>query len=274
MTFDKYHSTGNDFLITTGYLKDAPAISKYVCDRHFGIGADGILIAVPSKSYDIKMVYYNSDGTEAPMCGNGLRAFTHYVYKEKLVSKTSFTVETLAGPIETHIHDDLNISIHLSSPILTLHYPHVLKAEETFKPIHIKIEDTTYKVYALFLGTLHGVVFVDNLNEDIVTSIGNKLCHHKTFPKYININFVKVINPTHIEVQTYERGAGPTLSCGTGVSASAFITSKLELTTSNVFVKVLGGHLSVEVKKDDVILTGPTKHVATVHFKEVTIENI
>ena len=274
MTFDKYHSTGNDFLITTGPIDNASSIAMYVCNRHFGIGADGILIAVPSKNFDIKMVYYNSDGTEAPMCGNGLRAFAHYVYKEKLVSKASFTVETLAGPIDTNIHKDLDISIHLGEPILTLEYPHVRAIEETFKPIQIKLDTRTHNVYALFLGTLHGIVFVDHFNDQIVPLIGEKLCHHQTFPKYININFVKVIDETHIEVQTYERGAGPTLSCGTGVSASALVTSKLNLTHALVHVKVLGGNLTVQVKENDVILKGPTKHVATVNFKEVTIENL
>ena len=274
MTFDKYHSTGNDFLITTGPIEHASNIAIYVCDRHFGIGADGILIAIPSENYDIKMVYYNSDGTEAPMCGNGLRAFTHYVYKEKLVSKTSFIVETLAGPLETHIHKDFDISIHLGAPILTLNYPHVSSTQETFKPVHIDLDKTTYKVYTLFLGTLHGIVFVDDFDHDIVHLVGEKLCHHQTFPKYININFVKVIDETHIEVQTYERGAGPTLSCGTGVSASAFVTSKLNLTNALVNVHVLGGDLAVEVNDHDVILKGPTKHVATVNFKEVAIENI
>jgi diaminopimelate epimerase len=274
MTFDKYHSTGNDFLITTGPVEHASKVAIYACDRHFGIGADGILIAIPSETCDIKMVYYNSDGTEAPMCGNGLRAFTHYVYKEKLVSKTSFTVETLAGPIETHIHKDFDISIHLGAPIQILNYPHVSSMQETFNPVRIDLDVTSYKVYALFLGTLHGVVFVDDFDHDIVHLVGEKLCHHQIFPKYININFVKVIDSKNIEVQTYERGAGPTLSCGTGVSASAFVTSKLNLTNALVHVKVLGGHLSVEVKENDVILKGPTKHVATVNFKEVAIENI
>lgn len=274
MTFDKYHSTGNDFLITTGPIEHASNIAIFVCNRHFGIGADGILIAIPSENFDIKMVYYNSDGTEAPMCGNGLRAFTHFVYKEKLVSKTSFTVDTLAGPIDTHIHKDLDISIYLGEAMLTLEYPHVKTKEETFKPIQIELDTKTYNVYALFLGTLHGIVFVDHFNDHIVPLIGEKLCHHQTFPNYININFVKVIDDTHIEVQTYERGAGPTLSCGTGVSASAFVTSKLNLTQNLVHVKVLGGNLTVEVKENDVILKGPTHHVATVHFKEVAIENI
>lgn len=268
MRFEKYHSTGNDFLLTIGPIDEISQVAKDVCDRRFGIGADGILVAYPSMKNDIRMVYYNSDGTEAPMCGNGLRAFAHFVFHQGLIDQKDFVVETLAGPMQVHLLNEDFISIHLGKPQFNLSQPHVKASMKTDEPVQISIDTVDYQVHALFLGTLHGVVFVDHYSNGLVERIGDLLCHHPLFPQNININFVRIIDPSNIEVRTYERGVGPTLSCGTGVSSSAVVAHIYKGLSSILDVKVPGGTLKVEVTTDDVILTGPTKWVATVDLRK------
>jgi len=268
MIFEKYQSTGNDFLITKGPIEHPSKVAKQVCDRRFGIGADGILISYPSSQYDIRMVYYNSDGSIASMCGNGLRAFAHFVYQQGLVLKKDFVVETGAGPLEVHLKENHEIDIHLHAPRFTLTQNEYNGNQKTLAPIIINTDGEDITLYALFLGTLHGVVIVDAFSDDLINIVGRKLCHDDLFPEFINVNFVKIYDSTHIEVRTFERGAGPTLSCGTGVSASAVVTHHLNLTQNAVDVKVLGGNLHVHVAALDVILTGPTQWVAHVEFKE------
>jgi len=267
MTFEKYHSTGNDFLITQDSLQQAEKIAQFVCNRRFGIGADGILIASPSDLYDIKMTYYNSDGSQAPMCGNGLRAFADYVYRQKILNQTSFVVETLAGPIRVQLLEDGNIEVYLKAPILELDYPDILQKQKKLEPILLNIEQKDRELYILFLGTLHAVMFIKDDEEIDIMKIGKQICHHPFFPNRINVNFVKIINHETVEMSTYERGAGLTLSCGTGASAGVFVSTYLGLTSGNVKVDVPGGLLSVYKKNDQVILVGPTKWVATVNFK-------
>jgi diaminopimelate epimerase len=223
------------------------------------------MVAYPSEIADVKMVYYNSDGSIAPMCGNGLRAFTHFVFHQGLVSKPNFEVETLAGNMKVNIEDEHIVSIGLNTPIVNLGQPHVIKEVNHLHPIDLNIKDEVISLYVLMLGTLHGIVIVKDLERIDVNALGTLICHDSYFPEFINVNFVEVANQTHIKVKTFERGAGPTLSCGTGVASSAVVTHHLNLTEKNVKVTVPGGFLEVEVS-NSIILSGPTQLVASLEF--------
>lgn len=266
MKLFKYQSTGNDFLCVIGPISQPSMLAKKVCDRHFGIGADGILIAETSTIADIKMVYYNSDGSKATMCGNGLRAFTDFVYRQQLVDQTSFFVETGAGVLAVNYKDQHHITISLNAPNFELTHPDVMENVSQLNPIDLMIDNEKITIYATILGTLHAIVLVDDISQVDVLTIGSKLCHHAFFPSNINVNFVEVVDDSKLIVKTFERGAGLTLSCGTGVAASAVVTNHLKLTQSNVHVTVPGGQLEVLVS-DHVTLTGPTEYVALIDYQ-------
>ena len=266
MNVIKYQSTGNDFILFKGPIKNPSKFAMQVCDRHFGIGADGILFSTASKVADIKMNYYNADGSIAPMCGNGLRAFAHFVTTEGLIKKPNFVVETLAGLMKVKKVNATTFALDLGVATYALSTPNLKEKTTKLTKLSLKVEGKNYQLIPLFLGTLHGIVLVKDVSKIDVLNLGDKLCHHPMFPKYINVNFVEVVNKNFIKVKTYERGVGPTLSCGTGVSSSVNVTSALGLTTNKVKVEVPGGELMIEVK-DTTILTGPTKVIAKIDFK-------
>lgn len=253
--FEKYHGTGNDFILVQPQSVDSRLLAQRLCDRHFGIGADGIMIPYPSEVADIKMEYYNSDGTPAPMCGNGLRCFVRYCINHGILQKGPVTVETLAGIMDVDAQNEL-ISLNLGQPLLDLDSEYVIDHDEVI------IDGLT--LHTLFLGTLHAVVIVDELQD--IQPLGNKLSYHPRFPQAINVNFVKVMDRKTIKVTTHERGAGWTLSCGTGSAASAYITNLLDLTDDEVTVLMPGGELSVSCQ-DDVILSGPAIKIASGIFE-------
>ncbi len=248
--FEKYHGTGNDFILIPPQPQDARQLARKLCDRHFGIGADGLMIPHPSDIADIRMEYINRDGTPAPMCGNGLRCFVKYCLAHGLLPKGPVTVETLAGIIDVNAQDDI-ISLNLNKPQFELSEELVINNESVI------IEGIP--MHTVFLGTLHAIVITDETMD--IHRLGEKLSYHPRFPQAINLNFVEVIDRTAIKVKTHERGAGWTLSCGTGSAASAVITHRLNLTDANVTVKVEGGQLNVHIG-EDVILSGPAVKIA------------
>jgi len=265
MEIFKYQSTGNDFILLKGPLTNPSKFAINVCDRHFGIGADGILYSTPSKVADIKMNYNNADGSIAPMCGNGLRAFAHFVTTHKLVNKKEFVVETLAGLMKVKKLSANTFSLDLGKPAYALKTPNLKTPTTKLSKLTLTVGKQKVELYPIFLGTLHGIVFVKNVDKVNVLELGDKICHHEMFPKYINVNFAEVVNKNYLKVKTYERGVGPTLSCGTGVSSTATVAVALGLTNNKVKVEVPGGILQVEVNKTT-ILTGPTQVVAKIDY--------
>lgn len=253
--FEKYHGTGNDFIFVKDVQEDLSVLAKRLCHRHFGIGADGLMIASPSEVADIKMTYYNSDGSHATMCGNGLRCFSQYVKDNNLVNKDHFLVETDAGILPVSIEND-GVRIQLDRERRNL-----INTESLIPMIDLKpIEIDGIEMIGLFLGTLHAIVFVQDF--ETIEILGPKLTTHSNFPSQINVNFVRVIDKNHIEVRTHERGAGWTLSCGTGVSASGVVTYVLGLSESMVHVKTLGGNLVVKCLDNGIELKGPAEWIA------------
>jgi diaminopimelate epimerase len=257
MHFEKYHGTGNDFIIF-GHeaLKSLKTINptelaRKVCDRHFGIGADGMMIAKPSTQADIKMEFYNADGSLAPMCGNGIRCFAKYVYDHKLVEGTTFNVETLAGIMKVTLtnkgdHETL-VTIDMGNP----------NFESAFGEKTIEVHGQTFHLNTLTMGTLHAVIQVESIDDIDISLYGKALESHSLFPQKINVNFLEVIDREHIKVSTFERGVGMTLSCGTGSAASVVVSALKGLTENRVQVKVPGGILCIDIKDEGVLMTGP-----------------
>ena len=240
MKFFKYEGTGNDFLILATSVAPKTTDIIRICDRHFGLGADGILFASPSTIADIKMNYYNADGSIAKMCGNGMRCFVNYLNHQKIVTKPSFVVETGAGLIEVTRKGEI-VEMNLG--------PAVVHPKRT-------IERTP--LYPVTLATEHAVLF-DGLDQRDV--LGPLVTSHSSFAQGVNTNFVEVRGPRSIFVQTHERGAGWTQSCGTGVAASAACAISLGLVASPVQVTVPGGQVEVRVTTD-VFLKGPANKIA------------
>jgi diaminopimelate epimerase len=240
MKFFKYEGTGNDFLILDTQIAPSTADIKRICDRHFGLGADGILFASESNKAEIKMNYYNADGTIAKMCGNGLRCFVNYLNDQSIITAESYVVETGAGLIEVTRQDGL-VEMNLGTAIV--------------QPL-TQIEQ--YPLYPVSLATEHAVVFEGVDQREL---IGPLVTNHVRFNDGVNTNFVTVQGPNSIFVQTHERGAGWTMSCGTGAAASAACAVELGIVTSPVQVGVPGGTLEVRVASD-VFLKGPANKVA------------
>ena len=260
-SFSKYHGTGNDFIFVQGPVENPLELARKLCDRHFGIGADGLMYASPSDCADIRMHYFNSDGSEARMCGNGLRCFVRYLLDEGIIEKESFIVETAAGLIPVEAHGD-HIVLDLPVNRLKLDESELTRTLDASGSVNVD----GVSVYPLFMGTQHAVVFADP--EMDIKVLGPQLTKHEIFPQDINVNFVEVLDQNSLKVITHERGAGWTLSCGTGVCASAWIAHHTQQTDSTMQVFVPGGALSVKIFEDFVRLSGPAVLIAKGEFKE------
>ena len=258
MYAEKYQATGNDFLLIKEIPENPQQLAKIICDRHFGIGADGLMYPVPSSNATIGMRYFNSDGSEAPMCGNGLRTFVRFVLAHHFVQSSTFTVETKGGIIEVKAEAD-RVSLDLGLPLL--------KTNQTVidHPTLITIREETFKLYLITLGTFHSVIFVESFEGFDFYTTGKFLSTHPQFKAGVNVNFVRIINSKTLEVRTYERGAGPTLSCGTGVAASVYIAHKIKKTDAEMRVYVPGGELFVAVDRT-VTLSGSAEKIASLNY--------
>ncbi len=258
MNFKKMHGLGNDFVIIDGRnetIGNPENLSKLVCDRHTGVGADGLIIAYGSDRADIRMDIYNSDGSRAEMCGNGLRCFAQYVYQERMVSSKAFTVDTLAGIMKPGLILDENgrvagVVVDMGSPTFAPSDIPVVFNGEKFIDVPVEIENRVYKVSAIRMGVPHSIVYVDNMEEIDIKSIGSSIENHSLFPQKTNVNFVQVIDSQAIKVRTWERGAGSTLACGTGSCAAVVISALLGRTSRNVRVQLQLGELKIDWRQD------------------------
>jgi diaminopimelate epimerase len=277
MYFEKYHGTGNDFIIlnaTDTVYENPSEIARAMCDRHFGVGADGLMFVLKSTICDVKMDFYNADGTVAPMCGNGIRCFTKYVYDQAIVNKPVFTVETLAGIMKVAVtrFEQGGISqvrVNMGKPIFNIQQMDVISQDERIMDHVIQIDDQVLPFSVVTMGTLHCVIFVKNLDQFDVEHYGQLIESHPMFPKKINVNFTEIIDQHHIKVRTYERGVGLTLSCGTGSAASAVVANRLKGLGPIIHVHVLGGTLMIEEELDGVYLNGPANLICNGYFNDV-----
>jgi diaminopimelate epimerase len=246
MKFVKMHGLGNDFILIDSRTEpleglDLSELALKLCDRHFGIGADGILIAGPSSSADVKMRIFNSDGSEAEMCGNGIRCFAKYIYESLEKKKELISVETLAGII----------------------LPSILKYNgKNIKNAELKIDNVKYNVTLVSFGNPHCVIFVDDVSKVQIDEIGPKIETSKMFPDRTNVEFVQFISKKEAVVKVWERGVGETLACGTGACACAVAGITAGKLDKDVLIRLPGGNLDIEWQDDKhVILRGPAETV-------------
>ena len=268
--FWKMHGAGNDFVAIDGRFDniDSSQYSDFaykVCHRKFGVGADGLLVVKNSSVADIEMVYYNSDGSRGEMCGNGIRCFSKFVYKNNIVKKDSFTVDTLDGikTIELTLNDD------------NVEFVKVDMGEASFNPANVPVNtdkeifieekitalDKEFTVSSILMGVPHTVILVDKLDKDIVLKYGSALETHEVFPKKSNINFVEIVDRENIKVFTWERGCGYTLACGTGMTSSVIIANYLNKVDNKVNVFSEGGKVSITLENKKTFMTGPAVKV-------------
>jgi diaminopimelate epimerase len=259
---------GNDFVFIEDFnyeIKDECKLAQKLCDRHFGIGADGLVIVRKSDIANAKMVIINADGSRANMCGNAIRCFGKYVYEHKIADGTRFSVETGDGikEIEIILEDDKikYVRVYMGKPSYNGNdIP--LKNINSLIEHEINVENNKYVITTVLLGVPHTVIFEKEREYNVIGE-GSKLEKLDLFPEGSNINFVKVVDDTHIRVNTWERGAGATLACGTGCSASVVVAKRLGLVDieKEIFVKAPGGELVIEVLGDDVYMKGPAEVV-------------
>lgn len=273
--FQKFHGTGNDFIIfkeSDLRIDDYSILAKRVCDRHFGIGADGMIIISESTNADIRMKFYNADGSIASMCGNGIRCFSKFVYDNKLVDKKKFTVETLAGIMKPEVIVENNevtfVKVNLGKPVFLSN--EIPKGNNSyFINEEIKVEGIDLAISSLVVGTIHTILFVNDFSDVDIKAIGYSIEHNKIFPIKTNVNFCKVIDRENIEVITWEKGVGITLACGTGAASSAVISTILKGCANKLNVKVLGGNLIIEQKDEEIFMTGSAEFICRGEYKFV-----
>ena len=263
----KMQGCGNDFVLLDfeeykKFNKDMAEVAKLLCDRHFGAGADGMIIpdTNPNGQTDIAWHFYNSDGSSAQMCGNGMRCFAKYVYDKGLVKSEKFSVMTLAGIIKPEILDDGCVKVNMGKPIL----------EDDKIPFNGKrkviIRDKTFDITPVSMGNPHCVVFTDEDPLYLAENYGPDMEKHPFFPEKTNTEFVRIISPKEVEMCVYERGCGITLACGTGACATVVAGVLNNLTEQKVKVNLLGGAVTVdwqgnrENPNEDIFLIGPAEY--------------
>ena len=264
--FTKMHGLGNDYVYIDAInqkIENESSLAKFVSNRHFGIGSDGLILICKSEVADFKMRMFNSDGSEAEMCGNGIRCVGKFVYDKGLTNKTTVKIETLAG-IKTLI---LNIKdgkvetarVDMEEPILEAEKIPVISTEKPVKNLELEAENKKFKFTCVSMGNPHAITIVENTKEFDVEKYGKVLEIDKAFPKKANIEFAQIIDRQNINMRVWERGAGETLACGTGACATAVACNLNGLTDRKVNIELLGGTLNIEWNEIDnhVYMTGP-----------------
>ncbi len=264
----KMQGCGNDFVIIDKNEYDKinlpmDELAKKICNRNFGVGADGMIIPKQSNIADIGWHFYNSDGSIAQMCGNGMRCFAKYAFDKKLVNKKQFSVETLAGIISPEILDNGFVKVDMGTPVLQ-------DEKIPFKGERkIKVLDKEFYIHPVSMGNPHCVIFTDDDPLKLAQKYGAEIEKHPYFPEKTNTEFVKIINKNEIEMCVYERGCGITLACGTGACASIVAGVLNNLTEKKVKVNLLGGAVFVEwqgFEASHVFLTGPCEYTFIANY--------
>lgn len=277
MKFTKWQGCGNDFVLIDcreNEPLDYAALSVKVCDRHYGIGADGILVVLNSDKADFCMRIFNTDGSEAEMCGNGIRCFARYLYDSKITTKTEFTVETGAGILvpEIILEDGRVTGVRVD-----MGEPHLLGEEipvlghDGQKVIAqpIEVEGITYAMTGVSMGNPHCVLFVEDAEKFPIAALGAKFESHEMFPQKTNTEFVEVKDRSHVRMRVWERGAAITLACGTGSCATVVAGVLNDKLDRKAEVQLDGGKLIVEwADNNHVFMTGPAELVFTGEFSE------
>ncbi|MBE9062722.1 diaminopimelate epimerase [cf. Phormidesmis sp. LEGE 11477] len=271
LPFSKYHGLGNDFILMDNRASEMPIVTPEqavaVCDRNFGIGADGVIFVLPGKEgADYSMRIYNSDGSEPEMCGNGIRCLAKFIADletedgNKPTLPKSYSVHTLAGIIRPELKPDGQVTVDMGEPILTSQEIPTTLGQPDGKVVDqtLTVDGKDWQVTCVSMGNPHCITFVDDVEAVPLADIGPLFERHEAFPARINTEFVEVVRPDFLKMRVWERGAGPTLACGTGACAlvvAAVLNSKCDRQTT---VELPGGNLEIEwANNNRVYMTGP-----------------
>ncbi|MCS7266050.1 MAG: diaminopimelate epimerase [Armatimonadetes bacterium] len=274
MIFAKMHGLGNDFVVI-GALDEMPVpeeslsdFARFVCDRHFGIGADGVIWILPSQVADFKMRIFNPDGSEAEMCGNGIRCAVKWFHDRDYSKSASVSVETLAGIKNVWVQESDGktkwVTVNMGEPIFQPSLiPTTLGDGEKAIEVPLLVEGIgSFTASAVSMGNPHCVIFADDVDSLPIEEIGPKIEHHPAFPQRTNVEFVEILSPKDLKVRVWERGAGLTLACGTGACAALVIAALTERSERSAQIQLLGGNLKIEWRNDGkVYMTGPATEV-------------
>ena len=263
LKFTKMQGLGNDFVCVDYEQVNKYSLNifaKYICDRHFGIGADGVILYSKSKIADCKMRIFNSDGTEAGMCGNGIRCLARLMYEKGFVNKDKMKIETLAGikEVECNTQNEkvMSVKVNMGKPQmdinkLPIYIPNNYKYKERKCKILIKAQDKEFLGLFLSVGNPHTVIEYKEITDNQVTKYGRIVENYKYFPQKTNVEFVEIIDRRNIIMKVWERGAGRTLACGTGAVASSYAMYKEEKVDNEVNVKLDGGDLKIYISENE-----------------------
>lgn len=276
MQFTKYTGLGNDFVFLDGKtalsVQDPFSLAVKMCDRRFGVGADGLVLLLPSDKADVRMRIINSDGSEAEMCGNASRCVALHMFTRKLADKKQISLDTLAGIIHTDIIDAVKclVRVDMGVPRLTRgQIPMLGPADE--RAVNVPLEVNGKQIFgtAVSMGNPHFVTFVDNAQIAPVATLGPLLEKHPAFPRKTNVEFVQVLDDKTVRMRVWERGAGITSACGTGACATAVACVLNGKTGPCITVKLDGGDLCIEwPEQKNIFMTGPAREVFTGDFLE------
>lgn len=267
MYFTKMHGLGNDYIYVNDmeeHIREPQKLAVRLSDRHFGVGADGLILIQSSQKADYKMTVYNADGSRAEMCGNGIRCVAKYIYDHEMTKKKILSVETQAGIrrlwIETDETDRVcRVKVDMGYPILQADKIPVISEHTRVIQEPITIRHMEYRMTGVSMGNPHAVVWVPDIRRLDLAQIGPEFEYHGRFPKRVNVEFAQVIDREHVTVRVWERGTGETLACGTGACATVVAGVLNDLTERRVTIKLKGGELSVLWDESDgkVYMTGP-----------------
>lgn len=271
--FTKMHGLGNDYVYidctekSGQKIEDESALAQFVSNRHFGVGSDGLILICDSDVADFKMRMFNYDGSEAEMCGNGIRCVGKFVYDKGLTNKNLITIETLAGikVLKLNVTDGNveTVRVDMGEPILAPEKIPVISNEEIVKNLYLTAADKEFKFSCVSMGNPHAITIVDNVKDFEIEKYGKILEYDNHFPRRSNIEFIELIDYENIKMRVWERGAGETLACGTGACASAVSCVLNGYTGRCIDVELLGGTLKIEWSEQDnhVYMTGPATTV-------------
>lgn len=273
--FTKYQGLGNDFILVDNRGQPAPLLTpqqaEQVCDRHFGIGADGVIFLLPGESgADYTMRIYNCDGSEPEMCGNGIRCLARFIADlegKSAAEVQTYTIHTLAGLITPEVQPDGQIRVNMGAPrLLAQEIPTTLAAtNEKVVNAALNVAGQTWDVTCVSMGNPHCITFVEDVAAIALGQIGPQFEHHTAFPQRTNTEFIEVVRPDYLKMRVWERGAGITLACGTGACASLVAGVLTGRCANAATVELPGGSLYIEWSALDqaVFMTGPAQKVFT-----------
>lgn len=270
MKFTKMHGCGNDYVYVNCFeetVENPADVARFVSDRHYGIGSDGLILICPSEIADFRMAMYNLDGSEGKMCGNGVRCIAKYVYDHHLTDKTQISLETLGGIkyLDLNIKDGKveTVKVDMGEPILNPEDIPVNISKDVVIDEPVEVDGRIWNMTCISMGNPHAVVFVDDTKSIDLEKMGPSFEKHAIFPEQVNTEFVHVIDRHTVDMRVWERGSGETFACGTGACATAFACILNGKTEDTVLVHLVGGDLLIEYDRETnhIFMTGPATEV-------------